>query len=82
MNFFLGCQFHAGDHDHAVFFTVVHSGRTVPAGIMVCKGDHVQPFDRGHPHDIGGGHVIVPAGGEAGVDMQVIIERDHDAPAS
>ena len=82
VDFFLCREFHARYYSHAVFFAVVHGGRTVPARIVIREGDHVQSFDCGHPDDIGGGHVIVPAGGEAGVDMKVIIERDHGAPAS
>ena len=75
---FLGCgQLHARDQGDPQILGVPHGGGTVPAGIVVCEGDHIQPLHGGHAGDVGRGHIPVAAGGEAGVDVKIVEEHVH-----
>ena len=49
----------------------------VAAGIVIGHCNDVQPFQGGHAGNIGGGHVVVAAGGQAGVEMQIIAQLMH-----
>ena len=58
---------------------MLHSSRTVPAGIVICQRNHIQSLDGGHAHEIGRGHVIVAARRQAGMHMKIIIQGNHDS---
>lgn len=81
MDLFLCGQFHARDHSDPVVFAVIHGGRAVGAGIMVCQRDHIQPLYGSHAYKVCRSHIIIPAWGKAGMDVEIIIQRDHSSPA-
>lgn len=73
MNFLGSGKLHAGNSYYAVSLCYLHNRRTVPAGIVVRKGDDVKLFNCSHSHDITRGHVIIPAGRKAGMDVKIIV---------
>ena len=81
MDFFRGGQLHARNYSDAVVFAVIKGGGTVAAAVVVRQGNDIQPFDCSHPDQICRSHVIIPAWGKAGMNVQIIKKRDHSMPA-
>ena len=52
----------------------LHDGGGIAAGVVVGDGDEVQAQEGGHVGDVWGGHLVVAAGGETGVDVEVVGE--------
>ena len=66
-----GAQLHTGQSQQAIGLAGLAEGRAVAAGVVVGEGGHVEPRQLAQTGDGGGGHGAVPAGGQAGVEMQV-----------
>ena len=77
MDFFFRTQLHTGQSDHAVFFGHFHGRSAVTAGVVIGDSNHIQSFDSGHTGNIGRSHVIISAGRQAGMDVQVIGKPHH-----
>ena len=61
----------------------LHNRPDIAAGIVVRDRNGVQPLEQRHVYNVIGGHILVPAGGQGRMDMQ-IIEDPHipSAPSS
>ena len=77
MNFLLGRQFHSREKGKAVFLCVRSGRRTVLCRVVVCQGKRLQSVHKSHAGDVSGSHVLGSAGREAGMKMEIIINRDH-----
>ena len=74
MHLFHCAQLHARQSHQSEMCCCAQQSRAVAAGVMIRQGDHVQPFQGGHTRNVGGGHIVVSARGQAGVQVQVVIE--------
>ena len=81
MDFLRSGQFHTRNYSDAVVFSVIEGSGTVPAAVVVRQSNDIQSLDRSHPDQICRSHVIIPAWGKAGMNVQVIKKRDHSMPA-
>ena len=50
---------------------------TAKPGVVIGKGHDLQTCQHAHPHDVIGGRVVIPAGGQTGVDVQVVVIAAH-----
>ena len=80
MDLFPGTQLHARQCQQAVALRRPAEGGAVTGGVVVGEGDHVQAGQGAHGGQVGGGHVVAPAGRKAGVQMQVIVEFQGRTP--
>ncbi|MPN18175.1 hypothetical protein SDC9_165533 [bioreactor metagenome] len=77
-----GGQLHAGQGQQAPAPAGPEEGRAVARGVVVGEGHNVQPGQGAHGGQIGGGHVLVGAGRQAGVEMKVVIQPHGARPVS
>ena len=77
MHLLAGAKLHARNGKNAVCFRKLQERRTIPAGVVIRQCDHIQSLDHSHAYDIGRKHIVVPAGGQAGVEMQIIAQLMH-----
>ncbi len=72
-----GRKLHPGDYNQTGPFGGLHQRGAVAAGVVVGQRDHLQFLEQRHVQDVVHCHIGIPAGGKAGMDMQVIKYRPH-----
>ena len=71
MDFLTGCDFHAREQQQAVCIAHFLRCREIACSIVIGDRNDIQAFDFGHAADIARRHLVIPARGEAAVNMQV-----------
>ena len=79
MHFFARGNFHRGQEQHFVCVARLFCRGQIARRVVIGHSDHVQSLQFCHATDIRRGHVVVPAGGETRMDMQVgkILHRGY-----
>ena len=73
MHLFRRAQLHTRHHGNARRLPRFLGGTAVPGGVMIRQGNDVKAHKRSHIHQVIGRHIAVAAGGQAGVDVQIVI---------
>ena len=71
MHFFLCRYFHSRQQDQPVIVRRFLHIRQVPRGVVVRHGNRIQAFDMCHAADVRRRHVVIRAGTQAGMDVQI-----------
>ena len=71
-------QLHAGDHQKTRLRARLHRGGAVQAGIMIRQRNYLHPLQRRHVYKVVGGHIVIPAGGETGMQVKIVIQFHID----
>ncbi len=66
-----GGDLHAGQQQQPISVAQLLGGGQIARAVMIADGDGVQALELGHAADVGRGHILVAAGRQAGVDMQI-----------
>ena len=81
MNLFGSRQLHAGHESDSGFLSRTRRGGAVERGVVVGQRKDIQPHDLCHVDKVIGSHLLVAAGRQAGVDMQIaLISRHNSTP--
>jgi hypothetical protein len=74
MDILQGMDFNSREKEEAFFPGQGLRRSEIEDMVVVRETDQVESLQQGHVDDIVGGHVLLGAGGEGGVDMQVIVD--------
>ena len=72
-----GGELHARDGNDSLLFRRLVEGGAVLCGLVVGKCRDLQAGQRAHTRDVIRGHVVVGAGREAGVDVEIVVVAIH-----
>ena len=72
-------QLHARHGHDAVFPTGGVKGRTVLRRVVIRQRHDPEPVEISHPRDVAGGHIVLRAGRQAGVDVQIDGKSVHES---